>query len=236
MSATINDALKGVGVIFDLDGTLVDTAGDLAASMNHALAIEGHKPLPVAAVRHLVGHGAKAMIAKGLALSGVDRPTDEEMEHHRRNFLDHYRAHIADHSRPFDGALAAIEDLSAAGAVLAICTNKHEEPARQLIGTLRLDRYFPVIVGGDTASAPKPDPAPVRLCLERLGVERAIFIGDSDTDIAAAANTGLTCLLHTKGYGPLTKADTVFACFDDYSLMFALTLKALAAAGEGRGL
>ncbi|MEM9706211.1 MAG: HAD hydrolase-like protein, partial [Pseudomonadota bacterium] len=139
-------------------------------------------------------------------------------------FVSHYRAHIADHSRPFPGAVETLIDMQNAGAVCVICTNKREALAVALLEALDLTDCFSAIVGGDNASAAKPDPAPVRLSMAQAGFEpdavinagRAVFIGDSDTDIRAAKNTGVPVLLHNQGYGPLSEAAHVDGAFDQF--------------------
>jgi phosphoglycolate phosphatase len=218
--------LAGVAVIFDLDGTLVDTAADLAAAMNHALDLAGHEPIPLSRVRHLVGHGARAMLAQGFAQTG-SVPLPEEMDRHIEVFLDYYHAHIADFSRPFPGAAAAIKELLRAGAKCAICTNKREAASRLLLNTLGIADLFATIVGADTTGAPKPDPAPVRRCLEASNAKRGVFVGDSDIDIKAAQAAGLPCLLASFGYGPTSLAAEATAAFNDYRSVPALVRKAL---------
>lgn len=220
--------LSGTAIIFDLDGTLIDTAEDLAASMNHALAQAGVDAVAAPEVRHLVGRGARRMLARGYEIAAGRAATDAELEVGLKALLDHYAAHIAVHSRPFDGAVAAIERLRARGAGVAICTNKREAMSRLLIDALGLAALFDAIVGADTAAAPKPDPAPVKLCLERIGVRRAVFIGDSDTDILAARAAGLPCLVAAFGYGPLTLGEDAAAVFDDYRAVEGLIEEALA--------
>ncbi len=210
--------LDGGAVLFDLDGTLVDTADDLAASMNHALTGFGLAPTSPDEVRHLVGHGARRMLMRGFELANGEVADEATLDAALARFLDYYQAHIADHSRPFPGAVEMIEALRAEGACMAVCTNKREAMARLLLETLGLDGLFGAIVGGDTASAAKPDPAPIHLCLETLGVGRGVFIGDSDTDIKAAAAAGLPCLVASFGYGPVTlagKAHSTFGAYDD---------------------
>lgn len=208
--------LDGTGVIFDLDGTLIDTAGDLAAAMNTALAAYGRDPLATAAVRHLVGHGALAMLRHGFALTGAPL-ADAEGPRALAVFLDYYKANIADHSVPYPSILKAIDGLKRRGAQIAICTNKTEAPARKLISALAIDDRFDTIVGGDTAEKPKPDPSPVRLCLDRLGVQRAVFVGDSDTDIGAAQSMALPVILVDFGYGPIERAGEADAVLSDYA-------------------
>lgn len=227
--------LADVAVLFDLDGTLVDTARDLAASMNHALALAGHPPVAPGRVRHLVGHGARAMLVQGLAEAGVTDPGAAAIDAHVAAFLDHYSRHLADHSRPFPGAVEAIDRLAADGAAIAICTNKREGLARALIGALGLASRFAVIVGGDTAGAAKPDPRPARLCLQRTGAARGVFIGDSDTDIRAAAAAGMPCLAALFGYGPLELREDAFALFSDYGDAPILVHRAAASSILGRG-
>lgn len=208
--------LDGVCVLFDLDGTLCDTAGDLATSMNHALAAAGHAKVPLARVRHLVGHGARAMLKKGLEEAGAPPPTEAELDGHLALFLEHYLDHIADMSRPFPGAIDAIETMKADGAAIAICTNKREAWARALIEALGLSRHFGAIIGADTVGAAKPDPRPVRRCLELTYSTKGVFIGDSDTDIRAAGAAGLPCLAALFGYGPLDLCDQAFALFSSF--------------------
>lgn len=208
--------LDGVCVVFDLDGTLIDTAGDLAASMNYSLRSVGHQPVPPARVRHLVGRGARAMLLKGLAEVSAAEPTADELQSHLAVFLDHYLKNIAVSSRPFPGALAAIEAMRADGAKIAICTNKREAWARALIDALSLNHYFGAIVGADSTEAAKPDPRPVRRCLELTGVCRGVFVGDSDTDIKAAQAAGLPCIAALFGYGPLDLCDQAFGLFSTY--------------------
>ena len=212
----MSDALSDCLVIFDLDGTLIDTADDLAAAMNHALVAASQSEVAPDKVRGLVGHGARAMLREGFALNGCKDVPDVEMDAHLALFLDYYTSNIAVHSRAFAGVDAVLEMLIACGAKPAICTNKREAPARQLISELNLDDIFDVIVGGDTMGAPKPDPAPVRRCFELAGLSRGIFIGDSDTDVKAAKSCDLPCLLHVGGYGPFELAGSAFGSFDSY--------------------
>lgn len=202
-------------IIFDLDGTLIDTAGDLAAAMNHALTRAGRPAIDGARVRNLVGQGARAMLARGFAESG-ETPSEAEMDAHLETFLAHYVDHIAVHSRPFPGVLECIGGLRAAGAKTAVCTNKREAPARLLIEKLAMTDLFDAIAGMETAAAPKPDPAPVRYCIERTGARHGVFVGDSDTDIRAATAAGTPCFIGTFGYGPLTLSGQATAIFDGY--------------------
>ncbi len=185
-------------VAFDLDGTLADTAPDLTAALNHALVALGRARVPAEAVRHMVGHGARALLRRGLAATGA---MDEALVD--RGFpilLDHYEAHIADGSRAYPGVEAALGALAARGVRLAICTNKIERLARRLVDALGWDGRFAAIVGGDTVGVSKPDPAPLRAAIERAGGGRAAFVGDSISDTGAARAAAIPCVALTFGF------------------------------------
>ncbi|PQA89649.1 HAD-IA family hydrolase [Hyphococcus luteus] len=219
--------LRGSALIFDLDGTLVDTVEDLSASMNHVLAAAGLAPVPTGEVRHLVGHGARRMLMRGFLLSAGREAQEGELDDAMTRFLDFYGENIAVHSRPFDHVIEMTEGFLARGARAAICTNKREAMARRLIETLGVAPLFDAIVGADTAEAAKPDPAPVRLCLQEIGAARAAFIGDSDTDIRAAGAAGLPCFVADFGYGPVTLADraAVFSSYREAAPLIEAALK-----------
>ncbi len=212
--------LVGVAVIFDLDGTLIDTAGDLAASMNFVLQQAGHAPVPLDRVRHLVGHGARAMLDRGFRENGGAAPLD--LDPHVALFLEHYLAHIADQSRPFPGAIETLDRLHGDGAAIAVCTNKREAWARALFDALGLTPRFAAIVGADTVGVAKPDARPVIAALQQSGATRGVFVGDSDTDIRAARAAGMPCLAALFGYGPLELANEADALFSAYEEVPAL--------------
>lgn len=206
-------------ILFDLDGTLVDTAPDLAGAMNHVLASLGRPTVPIDRVRHLVGHGARALITRGLAETGEPRP--DLVEPAMPLFLAHYAAHIADASRPFDGVERALDALAAAGCRLAICTNKPTALATQLVAALGWTRRFAAVIGQDRAPRPKPDAAHVHATLAACGGDAAacVFVGDSATDAGAARNAGLPLVLVSFGYSDVPVAtlgaDAVIGHYDD---------------------
>lgn len=194
--------LQGATIVFDLDGTLVDTAPDLLRALNAVLVEAGLRPAPEAAVRHLVGHGARAMLEGGAALAGIRLP-GERLDALTERFVEIYRADIALLSRPFPGAEAALDTLMAEGALLAVCTNKRTQLAIQLLEELGLAFRFAAIVGADAVPSRKPDPAHLIETVHRAGgaATRAIMVGDSAADIAAAKGAGIPVVAVTFGYG-----------------------------------
>jgi phosphoglycolate phosphatase len=188
-------------VVFDLDGTLVDTAPDLVATLNVVLAREGLAPLPYEAARNMVGGGARRMIELGLKAEGrtlaardVDRMFDE--------FISHYTAHIADQSRPFPGLNDALDQLATRGARFAVCTNKLEGLSRLLLDTLGLGTRFEAICGQDTFGVHKPDPEILRRTIIQAGgsLARAVMVGDSAADIDTARAAAVPVIAVDFGY------------------------------------
>lgn len=174
-------------IVFDLDGTLIDTAPDLIHTLNLILTQEGLPLVPYATARKLIGGGAQVMIQRALAAEGRDA-TPAEMERLYGAFIAYYSEHIADRSRPFPGLEHTLDDLSDAGLTLAVCTNKLEWLSLRLLDALNLTQRFAAICGPDTFGATKPDPEILRQTVRRAGGEpsRAIMIGDSKTDIHTA--------------------------------------------------
>jgi len=174
-------------VAFDLDGTLADTAPDLAASLNHALEALGRETVPPEAVRNLIGHGARALLRKGLAATG--EAAEELVTEGFPILIDHYAANICNGTRPYPGVEAALDALADRGVGLAVCTNKPERLAHLLFEALGWAGRFDATVGGDTLRTRKPDPAMLQEAIARAGGGRAAFVGDSiiDADTARAA-------------------------------------------------
>jgi phosphoglycolate phosphatase len=174
-------------VVFDLDGTLADTAADLAAALNHALERLGRAPVAPDLVRRLIGHGGKMLLRKGLAATG---DTAEELVEEGYGFLlDFYTDHLCVDTVAFPGLELALDALAARGVRLAVCTNKSEKLSRELVEALGLSRRFASIVGPETVGARKPDPRSLAEAVARAGGGRAILVGDSiiDADTARAA-------------------------------------------------
>jgi phosphoglycolate phosphatase len=195
-------------IVFDLDGTLVDTAPDLIATLNTILAREGLPAVAFAAARNMVGGGARHMIERGLAAEGVSR-TAAQIEALCGQFIDHYAAHIADHSRPFPGVEAALDALAHGGCRLAVCTNKLEWLSLKLLGALGLADRFAAICGADTFGVQKPDAAILRGTVARAGghADSAIMVGDAITDIAVARAAGIAVIAVDFGYSETPVAE-----------------------------
>ena len=201
--------LKGAVIAFDLDGTLVDTAPDLIGALNAVLSGEGLPPLPLAAARHLVGAGARALIERGFAEAG------EALDAARvpalvEAFIAIYLGRIAKESVPFAGLTAALDSLSGAGARLAVCTNKRTDLSLALLDALDLTSRFAAVVGSDMA-AHKPDPRILLMAIARAGGDpgRALSVGDSRADLATARNAGVPVVGVSFGYSdpPLVPAE-----------------------------
>ncbi len=187
--------------VFDLDGTLVDTAPDLAAATNHVLATLDLAPVSVADIRPFVGHGALAMVSGAAAAHG--RALTEPQLYDLFNvFLAHYSDHIADLSQPYDHVIETLADLSGQGARLAVCTNKIESHARQLLDALNMSDLFAAVTGRDSLGVWKPDPGHFNGTVALAGGQKAkaVMIGDTETDILTAQAAGVPVVAVDFGY------------------------------------
>jgi phosphoglycolate phosphatase len=184
---------------FDLDGTLLDTSGDLAAAVNHALAGMGRAPLPVDQIRPMIGGGGRHMLAQALVATGGYDPATLEPAYQR--LIAFYADHIAVATRPYPGLEDALDKLAARGVSLAVVTNKQERLARAVLAELGLLDRFATVIGGDTLGPGRGKPAPdlIHLMLERCGGP-AVFVGDSRYDMEAARAAGVPTVLCTFGY------------------------------------
>jgi phosphoglycolate phosphatase len=188
-------------IVFDLDGTLVDTAPDLINALNHILVREGMPPVPLHSARTMIGAGARRLLERGLELDGrAFEPAD--INRLTVDFIDHYAAHIADASRPFEGLEAALDDLAARGCRFAVCTNKLEWLSKLLLDRLGLSGRFSAICGADTFGISKPDPAILRQTVARAGGEMSstVMVGDAGPDIGVARRAGVPVIGVTFGY------------------------------------
>src|SRR3984885_6340532 len=188
-------------IVFDLDGTLVDTAPDLINALNYILVREGMPPVPLHSARTMIGAGARRLLERGLELDG--RVIElEDINRLTADFIDYYAAHIADASRPFEGLEAALDDLAERGCRFAVCTNKLEWLSKLLLDRLGLSARFSAICGADTFGISKPDPAILRQTVARAGGEMAstVMVGDAGPDIGVARRAGVPVIGVTFGY------------------------------------
>ena len=188
-------------VVFDLDGTLVDTAPDLINALNYILVREGMPPVPLHSARTMIGAGVRRLIERGLELDG--RTVEpEDITRLTNDFIDYYAAHIADASRPFEGLEGALDDLAARGYRFAVCTNKLEWLSKLLLDRLGLSARFSAICGADTFGVSKPDPAILRQTVMRAGGELSstVMVGDAGPDIGVARRAGVPVIGVEFGY------------------------------------
>jgi phosphoglycolate phosphatase len=185
-------------VAFDLDGTLADTAPDLAAALNHTLGRLGRPGVAPEAVRHLVGHGARTLLRKGLAASG--QAHEELVEQGFPIFLEYYAANICVGTRCYPALEPAMDELASRGVALAICTNKPEPLTHALVAALGWRGRFAAIVGADPARPRKPDPLPLLQAIAQSGGGRAAFVGDSIVDAETARAAGVPFVAVSFGF------------------------------------
>ncbi len=211
-------------VVFDLDGTLVDSAPDLAEAVSEVLQAQGRRDVSLEETRGFVGQGAKVLLERAWAATGEPLADGDEaaLEALYQAFLEAYHPRVARLSRPFPGAVAVLEHLAGAGHALGLCTNKPAAPTRTLLQRLDLARYFgDAVVGGDSLPTRKPDPAPVHEVLRRCGgqPEAAVLVGDSPTDVQAAQAAGIAVVAVPWGYRDVPVdamgADLVIGAFED---------------------
>jgi len=194
--------------VFDLDGTLVDTAPDLMGTLNTVLGEEGLPPLAYEMAPLLVGRGARIMLERGFAADG--RPLEEpDASRLFARYIEIYLGRIADLSRPFPGVIEAMDRLEAEGAILAICTNKRTDLSFAVLDALGLTSRFAAIVGPDQAPRQKPDASHLLVTIERSGGDpaRAVMVGDSINDVLAARNAKVPVIAVSFGYTDVPARD-----------------------------
>lgn len=220
--------------VFDLDGTLVDTAPDLLDSLNHTLVGTDVAVIPEAGLNAMAGQGGRVMIARAFAASKRDLPGDLHQALFDR-FIDHYGTNIPGRSQPYPGLVDALDRLEAAGFLLAVCTNKTEALSLRLLDALGLKHRFAAICGQDTFGVMKPDPRHLTLTIERAGgnPDHAIMVGDSRADIEAAKAAGIPVVAVDFGYTDRHvrefEPSTIISHYDELTVDLAERL--IAAAG-----
>jgi phosphoglycolate phosphatase len=226
--------LTGATIVFDLDGTLVDTAPDLTAAANYVFGLIGLAPVSPSVLRPMIGRGSRAMIEEGLRLHGVIKTPDEVSQLHEL-FFPYYADNIAVLSRPFEGVPALLDALLQAGARLAVCTNKFEGLSRSLLRQLALHERFAAIAGRDTFDVFKPAPGHLTRTIAMAGgrLDRAVMVGDSEVDMATAAAAGIPSIGVTFGYTTVPVRDLKpTAVIDHYGEFMGALEAALAMSTE----
>jgi phosphoglycolate phosphatase len=205
-------------VIFDLDGTLIDSLPDIAAAVAHVFSRRGLAALPPDQIKVMIGDGARVLLNRAFGAVGQ---VVEEADH--AAFETYYTAHAADLTRAYPGIEAALQDLQASGHVLGVCTNKPEAPALAVLDALGLTKYFSVVTGGNSTPYRKPDPRHLAATLQALGTDDAIMIGDHHNDIAVAEGLGLPAIFAAWGYGKADWPVVAGAAFEIPGLVASLT-------------
>lgn len=185
-------------VAFDLDGTLADTAPDIAAALNRMLHALRRETLPEGVIRGMVGHGARSVVQKGLQATGG--APEDLIDRGVALYLDLYAENVCAGTRPYPGVERALDELAAAGVSLALCTNKVERLTHALVAALGWQGRFAAVVGGDTLATRKPDPAMLHEAIARAGGGPAAFVGDSITDADTARAAGVPFVAVSFGF------------------------------------
>jgi phosphoglycolate phosphatase len=192
-------------ILLDFDGTLVDTAPDFIAALNRLLAELGHPAVPHGEFRNLAGDGAKRLLQRALGHVGARVPPDDEIGPRVKQLIAYYYEVMTVATRPFPGVIETLNSLATNGTRLAICTNKPQVATETLISHFGIGHLFGAVLGGDTVAAKKPDPLHLHDALARLGkgAERAVMVGDSATDVAAARAASIPVVVVSYGYSPV---------------------------------
>jgi phosphoglycolate phosphatase len=195
-------------VVFDLDGTLIDSRHDLADAANALIVEGGGQPLPVDAITAMVGEGAPLLVRRALKAAGLDIDIREALP----RFLALYDERLLVHTRLYDGTREALEEL-APRAILAILTNKPQRPTERILDGLSIGRFFKWVIGGDTTHGRKPDPAGLNhlMSLAGAGTSDTLMVGDSAIDLRTARAAGTRLCLVRYGFGFQTTADEIVA-------------------------
>ncbi|MBN2905535.1 MAG: phosphoglycolate phosphatase [Rhodobacteraceae bacterium] len=210
-------------IIFDLDGTLIDSAPDIHAAVNKTLAEVGAGELPYDTVRGFIGNGVAVLIERVIDAQGLDQGRHGAL---LEIFLRHYEADPATLTTLYPGVQDAIETFRDEGWKMGVCTNKPEGPTRAILSAFGIDGFFDSVVGGDTLDVKKPDPAPLLACKEQLGARAAVYVGDSEIDAECAQKAGIRFALYTEGYRKGEVDDMPQdARFSDYDVLVAIVAR-----------
>jgi len=200
------------GIIFDLDGTIIDTREDLALAINLMRADYDLPSFTVEKIASYVGNGSRKLVER--SLTGTELNIDEALQ----KFVNHYSRHLTDNTYCYDGAIDTLEKLKAKGVNCAILTNKPETPTLKILNAMNLAWFFDPIFGGDSTPFLKPDPGALNIIIDKWGIpkEELIMVGDNYTDIHVAENAGIKSAFFTFGYGIKGEIEPNYV-FDNFS-------------------
>ncbi|WP_292293850.1 phosphoglycolate phosphatase [Marivita sp.] len=202
------------GVVFDLDGTLIDSLPDIAAAANELLAEHGLDPLEQAQIGGFVGMGEKVFLDRLITATDLEMAEYDAL---MARFMQFYKSSTG-RTRVFPGVLDMLSNLKDSGLALGLCTNKPGGPLQAVLDALDLGRWFDAIIAGDSLPVRKPDPAPLRLAFERMRATEGVYVGDSDVDAETAQRAGVPFLLFTEGIRTKPLSDILHdARFDDFA-------------------
>ncbi len=208
MNLPLSNTKSPLTVVFDLDGTLADTAPDIIGTLNVLLARDGLLPVPIHAARELVGAGARKLLKRGFSYHNQEL-SDERCESLFHEFIRVYETRLADESFLFAGVETALERLKQAGFILAVCTNKGEKQARDFLSHMNISAYFTAVCGADTFEVNKPHPDHLTRTVKLSGgdIAHAVMVGDSQTDIDTAKAANIPVIAVPFGYTPIPVYD-----------------------------
>lgn len=211
-------------IIFDLDGTLIDSAPDIHAAVNRTLAENGGGEIDLGTVRTFIGNGVQVLIERVIGAKGLDMARHGQMV---ETFLKYYEAEPARLTTLYPGVKDAIEQFKDEGWALGVCTNKPEAPSRAILDAFGIGQFFGAVVGGDTLDVKKPDPAMALAVKDRLGAKVAVYIGDSEIDAECARKAGMRFALFTEGYHKADDVDEIpqDARFSDFDVAVAIVAR-----------
>ena len=209
-------------IVFDLDGTLIDSVGDIHAALSQMLARAGHDPIGRDIVTSFLGKGSSNLVKR--VLNHVGLPIDADSHTiYLSEFLDIYTSTPAKFTTVFDQVHEVLKNFQSSGIALGLCTNKPEGATDIVLEEFGLTTFFDSIVGGDRLSSRKPDPAMLHLVMKELAVERCLFVGDSEVDVATAKAAGVPIALFTRGYRQTSVAELAPDFnFDDFKNLTAI--------------
>jgi len=210
-------------IIFDLDGTLIDSAPDIHAASEKLLTELGYPPLSLETIISFIGNGVPKLVERVMDARGLH--AEYNLPDLVAKFMTHYEAAATEKTTLFPHVLAALDALKGAGVAMGVCTNKPQAPTHAVLQAYDLAKYFDVVIGGDTMPVKKPDPVPLLRAFEDLGAARKLYVGDSDVDAQTAENAKVSFALFTEGYRKSGVSDLAHAYrFDDFSALEAIAI------------